>query len=321
MIDGTTPRNRPPQSRPQEAPHAFPHSPPQVRLTCLVWPACVSRSQRAASAWPSSARRALRARNASKPTPLAASHFGHILAVTVFPLRDAAMARRIPCPDSRAILIVSAAAAERGRMRCPECETVVDVPAEREGASEGEQLRRLTAERAGDSRRPRYDDDDDRPRRKRKRSSGAMVLWIVLGGAALLLLVCGGGIYLMVRSFGSEHSQSPVPLMQARAGFTTNITNPQTITDGPAPPPPPEKFKLVRYPSPAGQLAAYLTPDTKDGQRRPAVVWAHPDFGGIGDNELADEGAPMKFAKAGFVVMCPSWRAENDNPGRFEMFF
>src|SRR5262245_17455617 len=145
------------------------------------------------------------------------------------------MPRRMPCPSCRAMLIVTPAAAERGRMRCPECETVVDVERESDDASEGDQLRRLAAERAGRSRR-RYDDDDDedRPRRRSKSSGSSAVLWIVLGSVAVLLLLCGGGIYLLVRSFGPEYSQSPVPLMQARSGFATNISNPQNIAEGPA---------------------------------------------------------------------------------------
>src|SRR5947207_3263807 len=59
----------------------------------------------------------------------------------------------------------------------------------------------------------------------------------------------------------------------------------------------------------------------RDGRKRPAVVWAHSKRGGIGVEEWAEGSAPMSFIKAGFVVMCPSWRGENDNPGRHEMFF
>src|SRR5262245_17663703 len=144
------------------------------------------------------------------------------------------MRRRISCPECRTLLIISADAEERGRMRCPECETVIDVPHESDGASDGERLRRLTAERAG-GRRPRYDDDDDRPRRRRKSSGAATLLWVLLGGAVVLLLVCGGGIYMMVRLFDTGAKESPVPLMQARAGFKTTIVKSQRTGTGPAP--------------------------------------------------------------------------------------
>src|SRR5262245_23302807 len=99
------------------------------------------------------------------------------------------MPPRLACPPCRPLRVVTAAAAERGRMRCPECETVVDVPNENDAASEGERLRRLTEERAGSGRRRYENEDEDRPRPRKKRSGGAVVLWILLGGAALLLLV------------------------------------------------------------------------------------------------------------------------------------
>jgi dienelactone hydrolase len=210
------------------------------------------------------------------------------------------MRRRLSCPDCRATLIITSAAAERGRMRCPECETVIDVPDESED---------------------RRDDYDDRPRRRRKTSGPAALLWVLLGGAAVLLLVCGGGIYLMVRLFDSGARESPVPLMQARAGFQTNIVNPQQIATGPALAPPADKLQVVRYNSAVGPLVAYLTLAPRDERKHPAVVWARPSFGGIGANEWEDNSPPMIFARAGFVVLCPSWRGENDNPGKHEQFF
>src|SRR5207247_1321869 len=72
---------------------------------------------------------------------------------------------------------------------------------------------------------------------------------------------------------------------------------------------------------PAGNLVAYLTDDPRDGRRHPAVVWAHGGFGGIGADEVAADGYLDTFAKAGLVVMVPSWRGENDNPGKFELFY
>jgi dienelactone hydrolase len=98
--------------------------------------------------------------------------------------------------------------------------------------------------------------------------------------------------------------------------------NPGYVADGPAAVPPPSVYSLIRYPSPAGNLVAYLSPDPGDGKKHPAVVWAHGGFGGIGDTfwEAGEEQNPEAFRKAGFIMMFPSWRAENDNPGRFELF-
>ncbi len=110
-------------------------------------------------------------------------------------------------------------------------------------------------------------------------------------------------------------------LLKARAGFQTRVTpNRNYHADGPVDQPPAKFFSVVRYPSPAGKLAAYLSPDPGDGKKHPAVVYAHGGFGGINGMAFGRESfAP--FRDAGFVLFCPSWRGENDNPGQYEMFF
>ncbi|MEM7013996.1 MAG: prolyl oligopeptidase family serine peptidase, partial [Verrucomicrobiota bacterium] len=75
-----------------------------------------------------------------------------------------------------------------------------------------------------------------------------------------------------------------------------------------------------------GDLAAVVTPDPGDGRKRPAVVWATGGFGGIGsylweDAPRSNDQSAAAFREAGLVLMCPSWRGENDNPGRFELFY
>src|SRR5262245_42930661 len=111
------------------------------------------------------------------------------------------------------------------------------------------------------------DYDEDRPRRRKRRksaASGGSSRWLLIAGGVLggLLLVCCGGIGIGLWNwFGAENSPSPVPLKEARAGFQTKVTQPGLIgfQREPAPPAPPPGFQLVRYPSPAGQLAAYVT--------------------------------------------------------------
>ncbi len=110
-------------------------------------------------------------------------------------------------------------------------------------------------------------------------------------------------------------------LLKARAGFKTRVTpNPKYQADGPVDPPPAKLFSVVRYTSPAGKLAAYLSPDPGDGKKHPAIVYAHGGFGGINGMAFGQE-AFAPFRDAGFVLFCPSWRGENDNPGKYEMFF
>ncbi|HWG45302.1 MAG TPA: prolyl oligopeptidase family serine peptidase [Gemmataceae bacterium] len=105
-------------------------------------------------------------------------------------------------------------------------------------------------------------------------------------------------------------------LLKARAAFQTKHISNSYKTDGPADPPQPGTYQLVHYPSPAGQLAAYLTPNPGDGKKHPVLIWAHGGFGGLGTG-----GAAEPARAAGFVVFCPSWRGENDNPGQFELFY
>ena len=76
---------------------------------------------------------------------------------------------------------------------------------------------------------------------------------------------------------------------------------------------------------PVGKLAAYLTPDPGDGKKHPAIVWiTGGDCNSIG--ELWEE-APRDndqtaaaYRKAGIIMMFPSLRGGNDNPGRREGF-
>lgn len=114
-------------------------------------------------------------------------------------------------------------------------------------------------------------------------------------------------------------------LAAARQGFETKIALPKS-TPGPAPTPPKEVFLKVAYPSRAGILGAYLTPNPRDGAKHPAIVW----ITGGDCNSLDDVWTPAlrsndqsaaAYRKAGIVMMFPSLRGGNDNPGKREGFF
>lgn len=94
---------------------------------------------------------------------------------------------------------------------------------------------------------------------------------------------------------------------------------------GPAPIPPPAVFESVRYPAPLGSNAAYVSP-ARPGARRPAIVWIPGGFD-WDINEGLWEPAPREndqtasaFRNAGIVLMLPSLRGSNDNPGQNECF-
>ncbi|HEX8912890.1 MAG TPA: prolyl oligopeptidase family serine peptidase [Humisphaera sp.] len=115
-------------------------------------------------------------------------------------------------------------------------------------------------------------------------------------------------------------------LKEARAAFQTKPAPTTFKPSGRTAPPESAAYKLVKYPSPAGNLAAYVTADPGGGKRQPLVVFAHGGFGSIDPEDLdrgtvdSDQG-PDSFREAGFAVLYPSRRGENDNPGRFDLYY
>lgn len=165
-----------------------------------------------------------------------------------------------------------------------------------------------------------------------------MWLWVVLGivGVVVLFVVIGAvAVFMRAANFADDiaasipeqYTASELGLQEDRLGYENEwLDDVDFEASGPLDDPSGSEFESIRYPAVDGDLAAYLTPDRGDGERRPAVVWAKGGFGGIG-SYLWEEGDPENdqsvraFLDAGLVVMCPSWRGENDNPGRFELFY
>jgi len=115
-------------------------------------------------------------------------------------------------------------------------------------------------------------------------------------------------------------------LLDARQGFATKLVR-KTAQHEPAPNPPPKLFRLVKYAAPVGDLAAYVSPAAGDGRKHPAIIWI---FGGFSNStgETAWEPGPPEndqsaraFWEAGIVMMYPSFRGGNDNPGYMENFY
>jgi len=116
-----------------------------------------------------------------------------------------------------------------------------------------------------------------------------------------------------------------VSLTEARRGFKSRLT-PRESARQPVPEPPPNVFRLVRYESAPGKLAAYLTPDPADGKKHPAIVWITGgdcktiDEGVWRDADRSNDQTAAAFRKAGIVMMFPSLRGGNDDPGVNEGF-
>jgi dipeptidyl aminopeptidase/acylaminoacyl peptidase len=115
-------------------------------------------------------------------------------------------------------------------------------------------------------------------------------------------------------------------LAEARASFKTKIV--RKDQPGDAPDQPPAKiFNLVQYDSAVGKLHAYLSPDPKDGKKHPAIIWITGgdcntiDGGCWKPQRPQNDQSARAFREAGIIMMFPSLRGGNNNPGIREGFF
>lgn len=137
----------------------------------------------------------------------------------------------------------------------------------------------------------------------------------------LLVLVSGcdrGGR----QQAGSGETQS---LTEARKGFQSKVVQGKGAKEA-APEPPAELFRKVQYEAPVGKLTAYISPDPKDGKKHPAIIWITGGDSNSIDEGCWTEGPPNNdqsaspIRKSGVVMMFPSLRGGNDNPGSKEGF-
>jgi alpha/beta superfamily hydrolase len=123
---------------------------------------------------------------------------------------------------------------------------------------------------------------------------------------------------------GGANAAEPT-LQEARKAHVTQV--PQTATPRRRPDSPPgNAFRLIRYPSPAGALAAYLTPAPAQAGKHAAIIWiTGGDANSIGDMwsraDRRNDQSARAFREAGLVMMVPSLRGGNDNPGHREGFY
>lgn len=141
----------------------------------------------------------------------------------------------------------------------------------------------------------------------------------------------GVGVCIVVGCMPNAGTPTPTPkslasktLVEARKGFVTNLTRKERGKDAPESPPP-TLFQLVKYDAPVGPCSAYLTPNPKNGKKNPAIVWiTGGDCNSIGDvwspAPAKNDQTASAFRKAGIVMMYPSLRGGNDNPGVKEGF-
>jgi pimeloyl-ACP methyl ester carboxylesterase len=140
--------------------------------------------------------------------------------------------------------------------------------------------------------------------------------WLVFG--ALVIVGCG-------QSSGQNGSEFK-PLLDARRSFATKLVRQVKIGD-PVPQPPSGVLKSVNYQSPIGEMAAYVSPSPGDGKRHPVIIWLVGGFansiGGIAwhKGRAENDQSAIVFREAGILMMYPSLRGGNMNPGFTESFY
>ncbi|NNJ24942.1 hypothetical protein LzC2_10040 [Planctomycetes bacterium LzC2] len=156
----------------------------------------------------------------------------------------------------------------------------------------------------------------------------------------LCILCCGG---LMLAAYQQVEAEARLRQEQAAkvaertgslraavAAHASTLGPPQPSAGPPPEPPPGSEFALVSYPAPVGELPAYLTAEVADGtidpgEKRPAIVWiTGGDSNTIGPvwgpQERENDQAASALRDAGIVMMFPSLRGGNANPGQREGF-
>ncbi len=130
-----------------------------------------------------------------------------------------------------------------------------------------------------------------------------------------LLLLLMAGIQWLCQ--GADSSPSSLPA--ARQAFRTKLQT-QNAEKTPVKVAPPKLFLTVKYPAVVGRLAAYITPDPGDGNKHPAIIWiTGGDCNSVDDvwapAPRANDQTAAAYRRTGIVMMFPSLRGGNDNPG------
>lgn len=136
----------------------------------------------------------------------------------------------------------------------------------------------------------------------------------------LFLLSATTGIWAGCEKLDS----SSVSLATARENFHTKLVR-QNAEKEPVEVAPAKIFLTIKYPATNGEFAAYLTPNPGDGKKHAAIVWiTGGDCNSIGDvwspAPRDNEQTAAAYRQAGIVMMFPSLRGGNDNPGVKEGF-
>jgi hypothetical protein len=117
------------------------------------------------------------------------------------------------------------------------------------------------------------------------------------------------------------------PIIEARQGFTTKLLREERVGEAAEEPPASSGLKLISYAAPLGQNAAYVSADPGDGKKHAAIIWLVGGFSNsISDiawtpGPASNDQSASGFRDHGIVMMYPSLRGGNINPGHIETFY
>jgi len=116
-------------------------------------------------------------------------------------------------------------------------------------------------------------------------------------------------------------------LAAQKAKHTTKLVK-QEVEKETLPEPPAQIFKLVKYPAKSGDLAAYISRPKDEKKKHPAIIWITGGFpsGGGSDYlwnrlDIPNDQSARQYRNAGMVMMYPTFRGANGNPGFQEGFY
>lgn len=138
-----------------------------------------------------------------------------------------------------------------------------------------------------------------------------------------LLLIA---LFVVLTGTGCTPKDTNRTFAEAHDRFETKLASKKNDQDE-IPTPPEGIFDLVYYNSKVGDLAAYVSSNPDDGEKHPMIIWVVGGWGN-GIDEFAWSYAPWDndqsaaaFREEGVLMMYPSFRGGNGNPGYYETLF
>src|SRR5262249_55756480 len=105
---------------------------------------------------------------------------------------------------------------------------------------------------------------------------------------------------------------------QARSQFRTKLVRKAPSPQQWSPTKPPVEATEIEYPSGDWRLKEWMNGRVDQTRQHPAILWLH---GGFAFDFPDDWDVTKPYRDAGFVVLAPTLRGENGQPGSFSYFY